>query len=146
MNRNRFARRLAIATGCFFLCAAPGPARGQGNTPRSVPSPPKSAPVARSQRTPSTEDDFAGLEYTDEQKARINQIHQDMKSRMDVVVKDEKLNADQRNAMLQGYGRMERAQVFKVLTPEQQKEVLKKIRARRVEQQQEKKQQHSPPR
>jgi Spy/CpxP family protein refolding chaperone len=102
--------------------------------------------VARSQRTPSTEDDFAGLEYTDEQKARINQIHQDMKSRMDVVVKDEKLNADQRNAMLQGYGRMERAQVFKVLTPEQQKEVLKKIRARRVEQQQEKKQQHSPPR
>jgi Spy/CpxP family protein refolding chaperone len=144
MNMNRFARRLAIAAGFFFLCAAPEPARGQGNMPGSVPTPPKGAPVARPQGTPSAVDDFAGLEYTDEQKAKINQIHQDMKSRMDLVGKDEKLTADQRNAMLQGYGRMERGQVFKVLTPEQQKEVLKKVRARRVEQQQEKKQ-HSPP-
>ena len=89
-------------------------------------------------------DDFAGLKYTDEQKAKIDQIHQDMKSRMDAVVKDGKLTAEQRDAMLAGYGRMERSQVYKVLTSEQQKEVLKRIRARRVAEQEEKKQ-HTPP-
>ncbi len=144
MNMNRFARRVAVAAGFFCLCAAPELARGQINAPGHAPTPPKGAPVARPQRAPSTVDDFAGLKYTDEQKAKIDQIHQDMKSRMDAVVKDGKLTAEQRDAMLAGYGRMERSQVYKVLTSEQQKEVLKRIRARRVAEQEEKKQ-HTPP-
>jgi Spy/CpxP family protein refolding chaperone len=140
MNRKRFARGVAVAAGYFFLCTAPESARGQSN-PQSTP--PKPAPVARTQTVPSKGGDFAGLKYTDEQKEKIQEIHQNFKSRMDVVVKDEKLTADQREAMLEGYVRMERGQVFNLLTPEQQKEVRERIRARRVAEQESKKQ--SPP-
>jgi hypothetical protein len=144
MNMNRFARRVAVAAGFLFLCAAPERAHGQGKVPSPAPVSPKTAPVARARRSPSQADDFAGLTYTDEQKAKIDQIHQDMKSRMDAVVKDEKLSAEQRDAMVAGYGRMERSQVFKLLTTAQQKEVLKSIRARHLAEQEEKKK-PSPP-
>jgi hypothetical protein len=46
--------------------------------------------------------------------------------------------------MLDGYQRMERSQVFKLLTPAQRKEVLWRIRARHVAEQAEQKKQ-SPP-
>ena len=72
-------------------------------------------------------DDFAGLSFNEEQKAKIQQIRQDIKSRMDAVTKDDKLSQDQKDAMLFGFHRMERSQVFEVLTPEQQAEVRKKI-------------------
>jgi hypothetical protein len=144
MNMNRFARRVAVAAGFVFLCAAPERAHGQGNVPSPASVSPQAAPVARPHRPPSSWDDFAGLTYSDEQKAKIDEIHQDMKSRMDAVVKDEKLSAEQRDAMLAGYGRMERGQVFKLLTTAQQKEVLKRIRARQVAEPEEKKKQ-SPP-
>src|SRR6266403_4699720 len=144
MNMNRFARRVAVAAGFFCLCAAPEPARGQINAPGHAPTPPKGAPVARPQRAPSTVDDFAGLKYTDEQKAKIDQIHQDMKSRMDAVVKDGKLTAEQRDAMLAGYQRMERSQVYKVLTTQQQKEDRRRIRARHAAGQTEQNKQPSP--
>jgi Spy/CpxP family protein refolding chaperone len=143
MNRKRFARKVAVAAGFFFLCTAPEPARGQSNTPSPESTPPKPPPVARTQRVPSKGDDFAGLKYTDEQKEKIQKIHQNFKSRRDVVVKDEKLTADQKEAMLEGYVRMERDQVYNVLTPEQQKEVRQKIQARRAAEQEAKKQ--SPP-
>jgi Spy/CpxP family protein refolding chaperone len=143
MNKKRFARGVAVAAGFFFLCTAPESARGQSNTPSPASTPTKPAPVARTQRVPSKGDDFAGLNYTDKQKERIQKIHQNFKSRIDLVVKDEKLTADQRAAMLEGYVRMERGQVFDVLTPEQQKEVRERIRARRAAEQEAKKQ--SPP-
>ena len=78
-------------------------------------------------------DDFAGLNYTDDQKARINQIHEDFKARMDKVIKDDKLSPDQKGAMLQGYQHMERGEVYKVLTREQQVEVRNRILARHAE-------------
>ncbi len=59
---------------------------------------------------------------------------------MDITAKDEKLTAEQRDAMLAGYQRMERSQIFKVLTTQQRKEVLRRIRASHlVEQEQQKK-------
>lgn len=144
MNKNRFAKRIAVAAGFFFLCAAPGLTRVQSSPPGPVQTPHMPSPAARPKRDTRPTDDFAGLNYTDDQKAKINQIHQDMKSRMDTVVKDEKLTAEQRDAMLKGYQRMERSQVFKVLTPVQQKEVLKRVRARRAAEQEGKKKQSLP--
>ncbi len=85
-------------------------------------------------------DAFAGLTYTDEQKAKIDQVHQNMKLRIATVVQDDKLDSDQKHAMLEGYARMERSQIFKLLAPEQQKEVLKKIRGAHGAGQEEKKQ------
>lgn len=143
MNRKRFARAVAVAAGFFFLCTATEPARGQSNTPSPASAPPSPAPVARPQRVPSKGDDFAGLKYTDEQMEKIRAIHQNFKSHKDVVIKDEKLTADQKEAMLEGYARMERGEVYKVLTPEQRKEVRERIQARRAAEQEAEKQ--SPP-
>ena len=143
MNRMRFARGVVFAAGLFFLCTTPGSAHAQSATPSPESTAPKPAPVAGTPRVPSKGDDFAGLKFTDEQKEKIQEIHQNFKSRMDVVVKDEKLTADQRAAMLEGYVRMERGQVYNVLTREQQKEVRERIQARRVAEQEAKKQ--SPP-
>jgi hypothetical protein len=71
---------------------------------------------------------FAGINFTNDQKAKIDQIRQDIKHRMDVVAKDEKLNPDQKSSMLDGYWRMEQRQIFAELTPEQQREVRSKAK------------------
>jgi hypothetical protein len=144
MNKHRFAKRVAVAVGFFFLGTAPGLARAQSSPPSPAPTPHKPLPAARPKKVTPPTDDFAGLQYTDEQKARIDQIHQDMKSRMDAVVKDGKLTAEQRDAMLAGYQRMERSQTFKVLTSQQQKEVLRRLRARHAAEQAEQNKQSSP--
>jgi len=69
------------------------------------------------------------LTLTADQKAKIDEIHQKTKSRLDAVVKDEKLDADQKGAMLVGYRRLENGQIFNLLTPEQRIVVRERIRA-----------------
>jgi len=135
MNKNRFAKRVAFTAGFFFLCAAPGLTRAQSSPPRPVQIPRRLSPVARPARDTGPVDDFAGLKYTDEQQAKIDQIHQNIKSRIDAVEKDDKLNADQKAAMLQGLQRMERGEVYKALTTDQQAAVRKSMLARRAAQQ-----------
>lgn len=143
MNKN-LAKRLAGAGVFFFLGA--GLTRAQGSPPGAVQTPHITSRVARPKKDTRPTDDFAGLQFTDDQKAKINQIHQDMKSRMDAVVKAEKLSPEQKEAMLEGYRRMEYGQVFKALTSEQQIEVRKKVLARRAaEKEEQEKKQQSPP-
>jgi Spy/CpxP family protein refolding chaperone len=84
------------------------------------------------------------LTFTDDQKAKIDEIHRNTKARMAVVDKDATLDAQQRGAMLDGYRRMENGQVFKLLTPEQQDAVRHKIQAERLAEREQKKKQ-SPP-
>ena len=91
-------------------------------------------------RDPRSADEFAGLKFSDEQKAKIDEIHRRMAARKDVVIKSENLNADQKGAMVAGIGRMERGEIGKLLTPEQQREVLRNVRAGQAAVQVEKKQ------
>jgi len=79
------------------------------------------------------EDDFAGLIYSDEQKAEIDKIHRDIESHKVVIAKDTTLDADQKSAMLFGYTRIEYGRIFQVLSLEQQKQVRQKILARKAE-------------
>ena len=144
MSKNRFAKGVAVAAGFLFLFAAPGLTCPQSSPPSPAPTPHKAPPVARPKKDTPPPDYFAGLQYTDEQKARIDQIHQDMKSRMDAAATNEKLTAEQKSAMFTGYQRMERSQVFKVLTTQQQKEVLRRARARQAAEQAEQNKQSSP--
>lgn len=129
MNMNRFAIRATLIAEFFFLAAAPGLTRAQSSQPAPVQPPRMVAPAARPMSDPRATDEFAGLKFTDEQKAKIDEIHQRTATRKDAVVKSEKLNADQKQAMVAGLGRMERGEIVKLLTPEQQKEVLKRVRA-----------------
>ncbi len=130
MNKNRIAESVAIATGFVFLIA-PALVHAQNAMP-SVAHPPTVAshgPQAKSDSAPP--DDFAGVNYSDTQKAQIDKIHRETESHKAVVAQDQKLNADQKNAMLVGYTRMEYGQVYRVLTPEQQRTVRQRMAARR---------------
>jgi hypothetical protein len=144
MNKNRFAKRLAVAAGFLFLCGSPRLTRAQSSPPGSVRTPQMTSPAARSKSSTGPADDFAGLKYTDDQQAKIDQIHQNAKSRMDAVVKDDRLNADQKAAMLEGLQRMERGEVYKILTREQQATVRNTMLARRAAEQGQKQQQSAP--
>jgi Spy/CpxP family protein refolding chaperone len=97
--------------------------------------------------TTSSPDPFAGLALTDEQKAKIEQIHQETKSRLEAVTKDQKLSPEVKDAMLQGYRRLENGKIFDVLTPDQQREVRKRMSAWRAaaRQQQHQSRQLQPP-
>jgi Spy/CpxP family protein refolding chaperone len=131
MNKKRFVKSQAVGAGLFFLFILPTLIRAQGSPPPPTQIPPKASPAARAKKQPAPSDLFAGLQYTEEQKATISKIHQDLKLRMDAVIKDDKLSPDQKGAFLQGFERMEQAEVYKVLTPEQKMGVRKRALAQR---------------
>jgi Spy/CpxP family protein refolding chaperone len=131
MNKNRFLKPLAVAAGFIFLCMAPGLTRAQSGQRGPAQTSNVVSSGAQSKKNSLPPDDFAGLTYSEEQKAEIDKIHQATNARKDAVVKDERLNGDQKDAMLQGYSRLEYVQVYKVLTPQQQIEVHQRVRARR---------------
>ena len=132
MKRTRFSRQVALAAGLFFLSAAPRLTRGQSNAPSPAPTPQLASPAARPGVDSRPKDIFAGLTFTPEQQAKIRRIHQDFKSRREAVVQDDKLSADQKQAMMEGFHRLENGEVFKVLTPEQQKQIRESAAARRT--------------
>jgi len=144
MNQKRFAKRVAVVAGFFLLCAGPGLTRAQSSRPYAAQTPPMAAPAARPKKdaAPAT-DYFAGLTFTDDQKAKIDEIHRNTKLRMAGVDKDEKLDPEQKGAMIEGYRRMENGQIFKLLTPEQKDVVRKKIHAQQLAEREEKKKQQS---
>jgi hypothetical protein len=140
MKLNRLAGWVTAVAGFLFLSAAPGLTCAQDSR-LAVAQPPRMvAPAARPTRDPRSTDEFAGLKFTAEQKEKIDEIHQRMAARKEVVVKSETLHADQKDAMVAGLGRMERGEIIKLLTPEQQKEVLKKARAAQAAGREDKKQ------
>jgi Spy/CpxP family protein refolding chaperone len=136
MKKNGFPIRVAIAAAFLILSAAPGRIFAQSAPPPPVGPPPTiAAPPAPAQPSAARhqfEDDFAGLSYTDEQKAKIDEIRKNTHERMNAVIKDDKLAPGQKEAFLTGLQRIEAGQMFEVLTPEQKKEVRKKMDARRA--------------
>lgn len=101
--------------------------------------------VRQNQNSLSKDDDFAGLDLTDEQKAEMAKIRQDTDGRKALVAKDTKLSPDQKDAFILGYTRLEYGQMFRVLNPAQKKEVTKRLQARRAaEQAQQKKKPQAP--
>ena len=127
MKKRRIAESLAVAAQFMILMAAPGLTRIQNTQSQTA----KPATSSQIQQDPYA-DAFAGLTYSDEQKAAISKIQQDIASRKAAVVKDEKLTADQKDAMLTGYTRMEYSLIYKELTPDQKKQVSTRMRAHRA--------------
>jgi Spy/CpxP family protein refolding chaperone len=132
MNTNPFAKSLAVSAGFLFLCAGVSLARASSAPAGEMQTPTPATPGLQSDSSSSPADYFQGLDYTPEQKAQIDKIHRDTETRKAAVEKDEKLNQDQKDAMLNGFTHLEYSAIFKVLTPEQQKQVRSKIRARKA--------------
>jgi len=76
------------------------------------------------------------LTFTDDQKAKIAQIRQNAKLRSEVVVKNERLTQGQKDVTLERLQSLENSEIFKVLAPDQQAEVRKRIMARHAAEQQ----------
>jgi Spy/CpxP family protein refolding chaperone len=131
MKKERCPKPLTVAAGFILLCAAPGLTRAR-MAPSGPAQAPKMASPAAQTKDAAPPDDFAGLNYTDEQKAEIEKIHLDTRKRGEAVAKDVKLSADQKDAMLLGYTRIEYGRIYEVLSPDQKKQVNQKIRARRA--------------
>jgi hypothetical protein len=128
MNQIRFANTLTIAAGLMFLLSAPALARAE-SAPQGamqVPTPASPGPLPKSDSLP---DYFAGLSYTDDQKAEIAQIRHNMDTRRGAVAKDDRLTQDQKDAMILGYTHLENGEIFKVLTPEQRRQVRQRLQA-----------------
>lgn len=154
MTKSGFSKQVIVAVGILCAFAAPRLALAQNAAPAGGPPPTIAAPPSTiaaapapqsSQRARQATDLFAGLNYTDDQKAKINEIRQNTKAHMDVVIKDDKLDSYQKQAMVQGFQRLEAGEIFKILTPEQQKEVRKKLTARRAAERDQPKPQQPPP-
>ena len=120
--------KTVIAAGGFlFLCAAPMLALGQPSQPGAAPPAPTKAALPPRGKSAAPPDLLEGLTLADDQKAKIDQIRKETKSRLAAVANDRKLSPETADAMLRGYQRMENGKILEVLTPEQQQEVRKRI-------------------
>jgi len=135
VNKNRLAKPATVAAGFVLLWAAHGLTFGQSVSPAPVQTSTAASSGTHPQKEASPPDDFAGLNYSDQQKAEIEKIRLDTQSRKDRVTKDGTLTPEQKDAMLQGYTRLENSMIFRVLSPEQKREVSQRIRARRAAEQ-----------
>jgi Spy/CpxP family protein refolding chaperone len=135
MNRNAFVKRVAVGAGFLLLCGAPRLSLGQASpaTPTQA-SPATPAGLARPRAVParrgkaiSPTEYLAGLTLSDDQKAKINQIREETKTHLAAVAKDDKMGPEVKEAMLGGYQRIENGKIFEVLTPDQKKEVRKRL-------------------
>jgi Spy/CpxP family protein refolding chaperone len=132
MNPHPFSKPLAVAAGFLFLLVVPGLACAYRASIKEVQTPTAAVPGSQAGSSSSPAEYFQGLEYIPEQKAQIDKIHQDAETKKAAVTKDEKLTQDQKDAMIVGFTHLEYSSIFKVLTPEQQRQVREKIRARKA--------------
>ncbi len=128
MNKMKIGNA-SIATIAFLVVSAASPLMTSGKSP--VPDTPAHAkmPAARARVSSRVTDYLGGINLTEEQKVKIAQIYRKEKSHFEAVANDAALDADKKRAMMQGFQRLENAEVFEVLTPDQQTEVRRRFRA-----------------
>jgi Spy/CpxP family protein refolding chaperone len=132
MSKIALVKTVVAAGGFLVLCAAPELALGQSSQPGAAPPVPMKSALTPRGKSASPADLLEGLALSDDQKAKIDQIREETKSRLAAVASDKKLSPEAANAMLRGYQRFENGKILEVLTPEQQHEVRKRIAASRA--------------
>ena len=138
--------RVGVAAAFIFLGAASGWSQTQSSAPKAALIPHRRANVPRPVKRTLPEDDLSGLTLTDDQKAKIDQIRQALRPRLEAVIKDDNSTPWQKQAMIEGVRRMVRSQIFQVLTPDQQLVIRKKrLSERAVEREENREEQQSLP-
>lgn len=133
-NRSRVGQRVLVVSGLLLSLTASRLVASQSNSSGAVATPHPASPAAPAKAETLPID---GLTLTEDQKAKIAQIRQHAELRREAVIRDEGLSQGQKDTALQLLQRIEASKIFKVLTPDQQKEVEKRITARRAAEQQE---------
>jgi Spy/CpxP family protein refolding chaperone len=80
---------------------------------------------------PDAPEEDAALNLTDEQKSKIAAIRADAKDQMKAIQKDTSLTDDARQQKIKELRKTTRAQVWAVMTPDQQKQWASEARAKR---------------
>ena len=137
MSKIAFVKTVVAAGGLLFLCAAPElgvgqSIQGQSSQPGAVPPAPMKSGAAPTGRSAAPSDLLDGLTLTDDQKAKIDQIREETKSRVAALANDKQLSPEAADAMRRGYQRLENGKILEVLTLEQQQRVRKRITAWRA--------------
>ena len=107
----------------LFALALQAPASAQQSTP---PPPPKAAPAstepaAKPQGNADAPESDPARYLTTDQKARIKAIREGAELQVQAAEKDASLTPEQKERRIKGIRKATRAQVFAVLTPDQQK-------------------------
>ena len=113
----------------FFTLGVAAPASAQQNgtaTPAKDAGPSKTAvpakeAVAKPYGNADAPENDPALQLTDDQKAKIKTIRDDANQQIQAAEKDASLTADQKERKIKLIRKTARAQVFAVLTPDQQK-------------------------
>ena len=132
MNKIVFVKPVVVAGGFLFLCAAPKLTFGQSSPLDAVPPPPMRSASAPPHSSTPPPDLLAGLTLTDDQQVKIDQIREDTRSRLAAVANDKRLSPEAADAMFRGFQRIENGKILEVLTPDQQREVRRRMSAWRA--------------
>jgi len=129
MNRSRL---LLIAFGLLFTfgITSAGPINPVAAAQAS------SQTSAKPSSNPDAIENDDSLNLTQDQKDKIKSIREDARKQKQDVEKDKTLTPDQQTKQLKAITKQTRAQVFAVLTPEQQKAWSAEQRERRMEKKQ----------
>ena len=122
----------------FGATANPVHGRSPGQNASSNAAPPPVAQSAKPQggkspgkMEPDAPENDDALHLTDEQKEKIKSIREDAKQRALDIQKDTSLSDDVKERKLKQIRKETRAQVFAVMTPDQQQQWIAEQRARR---------------
>ena len=130
----RVGKRVLVASALLLLLAGPRLVGSQSNS-SAAPSTPHTASPAAAANAETLP--LEGLKLTDDQKTRIAKIRQHVEARREAIIKNAALNQDRKETILQGLNLVETSEIVRVLTPDQQKEVQKRIADRHASEQQE---------
>jgi hypothetical protein len=132
---------IGVGWMCLFLgfatAAHPRQASSSGQNPSSAAAPSSAAQSAKPQGKASgkmdadTPENDDALHLSDEQKEKIKSIREDAKQRVLDAQKDTSLSDDVKERKVKQIRKETRAQVFAVMTPDQQRQWIAEQRARR---------------
>lgn len=131
----RVGKRVLVASALLLLLAGPRLVGSQSNS-SAAPSTPHTASPAAAANAETLP--LEGLKLTDDQKTRIAKIRQHVEARREAII-NQKRSVESRpeGDNLQGLNLVETSEIVRVLTPDQQKEVHKRIADRHASEQQE---------
>jgi len=129
MNRISITKHMAVTAGLLALTFAPGITRAQGSAQAPAQEQSQAAPAKHEGRMHGA---MKGLNLTDDQKTQMKKIHESTKTQLDAVKSDNSLSADQKAAKIHELRRDSRAQMVKLLTPEQREQMKANVRALRA--------------
>ena len=115
---------LTLTAGLLALCSMPATLPAQ--------QAPDSGQQAAPQHGEKHEGELANLSLTDDQKAQVQKIHENMKSQMEAIKNDSTLSADQKRAKMHELHKSSHEQVMQILTPEQREKAKADEMARKA--------------